>query len=640
MGLKGQLIGNPARRARTFMLGAIALSTAALTMVGTSSLAGASYPTGGQKQAGGTVRWAEPPGTPPTYIFPFMAPADSSVSNANGFQWMMYRPLYMFGGPQTDSAALNPGLSLASPPVYGNGNTTVTINMKNYKWSNGETVTATDVAFFMNMLHAESSNWYDYTPGYIPDDIKSVTVSSPTTVVFTMNAPISPSWFTYNQASQITPFPLAWDVTATGAASASGGCSGGAWAAAATDAACTKVYNFLNGLAGNVSGYATSPIWNIVDGPYTINAAKGGSFDASGQTTMVPNTLYSGPQKATVTVQQLPFTTDDAVFNALLGGSLDVGYMPPQDVTKATTNATQPGPNNPKLSGFYLSPWINLSFNYGVWKLKSTGDNGEAGPILSQLYVRQAMQSMVDQPAMIQKFLKGYGVPTYGPVPLLPKNNFIDKYEQSNPYPYNPAHAKALMTSHGWKTVGGVDTCEKPGTGSGQCGAGIAKGAQANFSFVYASGTEWQKQVAQVEQAGWTSIGIKTSLTAETFPTVISGYAAPCQSGQPCTTELGWWGGGWEYTPDFYPSGEALFQTGAGSDASNYSNAKADSLIKATTNSTANLNAYQDYMAQQLPFLWQPNADYELSEIANNLRGIAPQNPFDILFAEYWYYVK
>jgi len=37
---------------------------------------------------------------------------------------------------------LNPSLSLAENPVYSDGNTTVTIDLKPYKWSNGETVTA------------------------------------------------------------------------------------------------------------------------------------------------------------------------------------------------------------------------------------------------------------------------------------------------------------------------------------------------------------------------------------------------------------------------------------------------------------------------------------------------------------------
>ncbi len=95
--------------------------------------------------SGGTVRWAEPPGTPPTFIFPFMSGSESSVGNISQFQYLMYRPLYMFGFPGNDNTTLNPTLSLASMPTYSNGDTTATIALKNYKWSDGETVTATDV---------------------------------------------------------------------------------------------------------------------------------------------------------------------------------------------------------------------------------------------------------------------------------------------------------------------------------------------------------------------------------------------------------------------------------------------------------------------------------------------------------------
>ena len=627
---------------RSAAIGALTLASVGLMLVGTGGTAGASgIPTGGTKQAGGTVRWAEPPGTPPTYIFPFMSPQNSSVTNISDFQYLMYRPLYYFGFPSSTKTTLNPTISLASAPTYGSGDTTATIAMKpNYKWSNGESVTASDVLFFLNMLHAESSNWYDFTPGFLPDNVKSVAATSPTALTITMTKAVDPTWFTYNQLSQVTPFPSAWDIAAGGAAPGSGGCSTGAYGASATDAACTKVWTYLTGQANDPSTYATNPLWGIVDGPYTIAASKGGSFSTSGTTLLVPNPAYTGPQKATVKVSELPYTTDSAEFNGLVGGSLDIGYLPPQDVTQNTTNASIAGPNNPRLTNFYLTPWILFGFNYAVPKFESTGDSGNAGAILKQLYVRQAMQSSINQPAMISKFLKGYGVPTYGPVPVLPKNDLVDSFEKSNPYPYNLTKAKSLLTSHGWQNVSGVATCMKPGSAKNQCGAGIPKGATMNFTFVYASGTEWQQQVAQVEQSAWTSIGIKTSLQSQTFPTVLQGYAAPCQSGQPCTGELGWWGGGWEYSPDFYPSGESLFFTDAGSNAANYSSAKADSLIAATTNSNTNLNAYQNYIATQLPNLWEPNADYELSEVANTLRGVAPQNPYAELLPEYWYYVK
>src|SRR6516225_998499 len=108
MGLTGKLFGNPARDAKTFMLGVIAMATAALMLVGTSSLASAAYPTGGTKQSGGTVRWAEPSGgATPNYIFPFMSATTSSVNNISQLQFMLYRPLYMIGFPNSQKTTQN-----------------------------------------------------------------------------------------------------------------------------------------------------------------------------------------------------------------------------------------------------------------------------------------------------------------------------------------------------------------------------------------------------------------------------------------------------------------------------------------------------------------------------------------------------
>jgi len=42
-----------------------------------------------------------------------------------------------------------------------------------------------------------------------------------------------------------------------------------------------------------------------------------------------PELELLGPVKPTIKqFQELPYTTDDAEFNALVGGKLDVGYLP------------------------------------------------------------------------------------------------------------------------------------------------------------------------------------------------------------------------------------------------------------------------------------------------------------------------
>lgn len=619
----------------TLILGAVILAACSSTSPSSSV-----SPSGGTKTTGGTAIFAEPPSATPNYIFPFETSQYDTVNNVSQFQYLLYRPLYMFGSPLTQSTQLDTSLSLAAEPTYSSNDTQATISLSNYKWSNGESVDATDVLFFMNMLHAQKANFYSYVPGFFPDNVTNVTASG-SQVTFAFDKAYNPHWMTYNEFSQITPFPTSWDITALGAKAGSGGCSTGTYGASSTDTACTAVYNFLTAQAGaNPSSLASSPIWSVVDGPWKLT-----SFDSSGDVTMVPNSSYSGPVKPSLSeFKEAPFTTDTAEFDAVVGGQVDVGYiLPGPNVTASTSNPLVAGPNNPHLSSsYYMSPWVLFSYNYMPLKLISNGDNGVAGDIFSQQYFREAMQRLIDQPDYISKYLKGYAVPTYGPVPVVPSNPYVDSFEKSNPYPYDPATAKSLLSSHGWSvTPNGTDTCTKPGTGSDECGAGIPAGTPLTFTFVGASGTTWQTEIQDAEVSSWKSVGINVSLQQQTFDQVVSSYAPPCSNKSSCNLEMGWWGGGWTYAPDYYPTGEVLFATGGGNNSGNWSDSKTDSLITQTNTSNVSLSSYEDYMATSLPgVLWQPNADYQLTEIKNDLRGVAPQNVFSNLYPEDWYFVK
>ena len=59
-----------------------------------------------------------------------------------------------------------------------------------------------------------------------------------------------------------------------------------------------------------------------------------------------------------------------------------------------------------------------------------------------------------------------------------------------------------------------------------------------------------------------------------------------------------------------------------------------------TTNSMTPLDQWQDFLARQVPMLWQPNGAYQLTEIASNLRGVTPQSTTLNINPENWYFVK
>jgi peptide/nickel transport system substrate-binding protein len=102
--------------------------------------------------------------------------------------------------------------------------------------------------------------------------------------------------------------------------------------------------------------------------------------------------------------------------------------------------------------------------------------------------------------------------------------------------------------------------------------------------------------------------------------------------------------GGWVYSPDYYPSGEDLFETGAGANYGSYSDPQTDKLIQATNLASSEspqqaLDAYENYLTQQSPVLWE-GAGYAPAESKTNLQGVLPLNPYDNINPENWYFTK
>jgi hypothetical protein len=68
----------------------------------------------------------------------------------------------------------------------------------------------------MNMLIANRTDYFNYSPGYIPDNLvsESYPASTPYAFSLTFNAASSHTWVLYNQLSEIIPVPQhAWDKT-------------------------------------------------------------------------------------------------------------------------------------------------------------------------------------------------------------------------------------------------------------------------------------------------------------------------------------------------------------------------------------------------------------------------------------------
>ncbi|HEV2374819.1 MAG TPA: ABC transporter substrate-binding protein [Streptosporangiaceae bacterium] len=615
------------RRTRRVAGVAAVAVTAAMVAAGCGS-SGSSGSSTGAKMTGGTATWAEPPGAAPNWVWPFIPLTNYSVYNAQTFEWLMYRPLYMFGN-NGSSLAVNYPLSLANAPTYSGSN--ISLTMKGWKWSNGESVTGNDVVFWLNMMEAEKTNFAGWSPGTLPDNLTTYKASG-NTVTMTTDKPYSSYWFTYNQLAEITPMPMTWDVTSLGAAPGSGGCTTDS-AAADKWAKCKAVFTFLTAQAKATSTYASSSIWGTVDGPWKMSA-----FSASGNVTFVPNKTYSGSPKPTIAVfKEVPYTADSTEYTALKTNNLDVGYVPSNDLPIKTSGVLPP--TNPLGTSYTLAPGFVFGIFYGVPNL----NNPTIGPAFRQLYVRQALQLATDQPAIDKAIWHGYAFPTSGAAPAQPTNQWTAPDQSQNGgqglYGFDLTKAKAALTSHGWTEVGGVMTCTSPGTAATDCGAGVAKGLQLKFTAYYSSGTAATAQQVAVIKSDYSKVGIDMNIVGQSFNTIL-GETAQCKVGPKCLWQMSM-AGGWVFNgPGFEPTGEPLFQTGAASNGGSFTNPEEDTLINEThtSSSLAVFHQYAAYTDQQLPVVWQPNP-YTIYATSSKLHNVT-FNPLGGLYPEYWYFTK
>jgi peptide/nickel transport system substrate-binding protein len=578
----------------------------------------------GPKKAG-TISWAMQPGTAPNWIFPVVPAASNSVFNTFTFIWEMWRPL-LWTVNGTDPEVYAP-MSIANPPVYSNGDKTVTVSLKSsYKWSNGQPITANDLLFYIDLTKAaikvSPADWEGYVPGHFPDNLVSTSEPNATTLVMNLKAAVNPTWFTEDMLGEgpLTPLPSAeWaKESATGAVLPASG-----W----TPAAMTKIFSYLNGQAKSLSTYATNPLWQVVDGPYKLSAYT----PANGAFTLVPNTTYGGPHVTPMSsFQGVPFTSNAAEVNAIRAGSIDVGYVP-QDAVPQLKQFVSVGYN------YFGIPDYGMTFaNYNF---KDT--TGDFNNVIGQLYIRQALAHLVDQQGWITAFMNSAGAPAYGPIPAYPQSPYLPADAATNPYPYSIPTAISILKSNGWTVnPGGTDVCAKAGTAAGDCGAGIPAGTKLAWNYIYSTspaliGDQATDFVSKAKQAG-----IEITLQSSNFNYMIQNYidsAAPANENKWAMEDFG------GETDAPYATTFGLFNTGGTEQVGDYSNPTADALINASISGgdPAAVKNEASFLTMNQPVQFEPNPDL-IWAWKNTLSATMPQMWENLTqyyaTPEFWYF--
>ena len=545
---------------------------------------GAGTPSG----TAGTISYALYAGGVPNWILPMPTSATNSVYNVFNFEWQMWPPMYY--APSGSTPTVDPALSVANPPTWSNGDKTMTITVRPWKWSNGQTVSSKDVEFTFDMLKAgvkaSPANWAFYVPGFFPDIVTSMSTPEASTIVVNLSKAVNPTWMEYDVLGSVPIMPSsAWSKDS----------ANGSTLDFTNPANAAKIFAFLTAQAKSVSTYATNPLWQTVDGPYKLSSFN----DTTGAFTMVPNTGYSEPH---ATPQSnyvgVPFTSNAAEWNAVKTKSVDVGYVPQEDV-----------PQIPQLKGLGYNYYGMPDFgNYFVaYNFKDKTGNFNA--VASQLYFRQAMQHLEDQAGQIKAYFNGAGDPAYGPIPAFPKSPFLPANAATNPYPFSVQSAMTVLKDNGWNVVpNGTDTCAKPGTGSGECGAGIPAGTKLAFNLIYNTIPPVPQQVEDLASNA-KAAGIEIALSGSNFNFMIQNYNDAASTANENKWAMEDFGGAGNST---YPTQFGVYNTGGSGQIGAYSDQQADALINSsvTGSNPSAVTAEASFFTTNLPVLWQPVLDY------------------------------
>lgn len=564
------------------------------------------------------VVMAEFPGASPNYVFPIDDCPHSSVANVQDFQQLMYRPLYWYG--LGTSTGIQYPLSLATAPRVSNHGRTFTLVMKGWRFANGQVVDATSVKFYLDLLRANPYGDCSYTPGYgIPDQLSSVrAVGNEVTLNFA--TPQSVNFVLGNYLSQITPLPTSWSRTAKGKSSL---CVTGKYGAANTDSSCLAVYDYLSTLGATTSSFTNSFWRGGVDGPWVLQ-----TLDDAGNATFLPNPNYSGSPKPHISqLREVAYTSISSEMSDLSSNKLTVGYLDPSLLTAAI--AKRRGANYAPLGATYsLVRVAPYAMGFAIVNFSTSAPDSA---IVRQLYVRQALQLGVDQPGLIQSAFNGFAQASYSPLPTPTPRNISKPV--ANPYAFNPAAGRALLISHGWAPSGSALVCQRPGTGSSECGAGVTQGQTLRLAVTWVTGSPATTSMMTSEVAQWTKMGFAVSTNVDTPNNVI----ADCHNSS--TSDICVPGAGWTYTPSHFPSGEELFATQGAYNFGGYSDATMNALIHRSILFSGNLNAYATYVAQQLPVLFEPEAITTL-EVSKSLRSSLGflQSPIGSFTPEYLHF--
>ena len=338
--------------------------------------------------------------------------------------------------------------------VTTNDNTTFTITLRPWHWSDGVPVTSSDVAYAFRIIQQLGPTWVGYGGGGLPYIVKSLKVLSPSQFQVITVHPVNAEWFMYNGISGLTPLPEhVW-----------------------------KKYT----VDQQFQLQSTPSFFNVVDGPLKLQSIAMG-LDA----VFVPNPRWEGP-KMHFTRLIFKFLQGDGVnVQGVLSGDTDDSELPADLYPQYAEH---------KFSGLHIeilpqSTYENvINLNYNNPKVAFFRD----------VRVRQAMEDAIDQEAIVHGLQHGHGDLAYGPVAKF-QTQFLTPSMRAGQYPvgYDPAKSRALLAAAGYTP--GPDGIMQKG------------GKRLSFIYLEESGTDAITELDEIIQADLKKAGIEMKIQVMEF---------------------------------------------------------------------------------------------------------------------------
>ncbi len=585
-------------------------------------------PPAGTPTHGGNLTYYQLSGSTPTYIFPIL-PSGNGSTITEQWQDVMFLPLYnnfAYGS----SPGVNFSISLANKPVFSDGNKTVTIQFKHgFKWSDGKPVVAHDLLFSIALLKAavgeSAANWTAFTPGFFPQSVASATAPDPYTVVMHLTRAFNPGFFLNNQlAANVFPMPsTAWNIASAGGSHLD-------WNVPAN---AKKIYDYLGKAGGQIGNFATNPLWKVADGPFVLSSFS----PVTSSWTLKANPSFGGTPKPYLdSVQGITYTGITPLLNAMRTGTLDVGSVDFSQLADVSSLKSQ---------GYSVFGLPSFGWAGVVWNFKDT--TGHFDKIIAQLYFRQVMAMLVNEPAIISGIYHGAAGLAYGPVPPVPKTPYVPANAVNPQYPYNPAKAVATLKAHGWNVVpNGTTSCKNAGSGPNQCGAGIPAGTPLSFTWytqTAAAGPYVPLTDETVTSEAKQAAGIDVKLIQKTFDYIATNLNDPDPS---VAKYINTWGvenfSG--YADQAYPTQNSIFNSTGSFNSGAFVDSKMDQLINNSVfGSDPNaVTKEASYESTVLPALFLPN--YDLIYAVSKRVGGTPNSYLSLtqygFYPQFWWVNK